>query len=150
MKKLLAMMCMLLVITSVAAVAVPTQNVTVNAPYLLTKLEGSSTVTMTFTMADYIAGYVEVLNVIRLQVGAPGDWSVGISATGGTSGVVDALHAKATGGGWLDVSGTSTALLTGSNGESKFYVTYQVNAAELSGTSGANISTTVLVTYAFI
>ena len=143
-------MVVLLVVASVAAVSTPSQNVHVNAPYLLNRIDSGSSVTVTFTMSGYTTGYVDRTNAIRLQVGAPGPWTVGVSASGGGFGVVNALYAKATGWSWVDVSASNQALLNGSNGEHNFYVDYRVIAAELSGTSGQNVSATVLVTYSFI
>jgi len=154
-KRLLIVVAMivLLVVVSVAAICDEhqlKQNLYVDAPYLLEKVSGNNLVTMAFTMNEYNTGYVKRPHAIRLRVGAPGPWTVNISATyysGNTSvGVIGALWAIATGGNWVDVGISNQPLLAGSDRYRDFFVDYQVNAAELSGTQGQNISTTVMVT----
>jgi len=151
MKKLLIAMCMLLVITSVVAVAAPTQAVDVKAPYLLEKVQGNGTVYVTFTMNDYAAGYVEYNHAIWLRVGAPGTWTLNATVTGGGGGTIDALYAKADGGlGWVDLGSGGNPLKNGSNGVYDFWVNYRVYASQLAGTNATNIHEVVTVTYGLI
>ena len=136
---------------SILVVSAPSKNVNINAPYLLERTDGGGAVTITFTMADYTAGYAAKFNAIQLQVGAPGAWTLGATASSGSFGTGSAVYAKADGGtGWKDLGGTPSPLLAGANGAHKFYVSYKVVAAELTGASGQDISATITVTYSFI
>jgi hypothetical protein len=152
-KRILVVMMVLLMAASVAAVCqTPQQNVNIDAYYLLKRLDSKGPATITFSMTDYAAGYAYCMKAIKLQVGAPGGWTLNATAIGGGSGTINALAANADGGyaGWRSLGSGSNTLRPGSNGECNFWIHYRVDLSKLSAANMSGIHATVTVTYSLI